>query len=74
MKELGELVQRVKVKEFIQFGDKLKEIVQQKIAEHPRIVQHRETVDRFTKQKEIYSQIGKSPEQKSEKEPEENQE
>lgn len=71
MENIKTLIQHVAEKEFIQFGDELKSIVQEKISAHPRMVQHNEKVRINTEQKEIYSKIEqyiKEPEKEPEQE------
>ena len=57
MEQLDTLIQHCADKEFTQFGELFKDVMQKKIDEHPRMVTHKETVDNFKRQKEIYSNV-----------------
>jgi len=57
MENIKTLITHAQNKEFTQFKDSVKDIISTKISEHPRMVSHNDTVQKFEKQTNIYSQI-----------------
>lgn len=57
MEKLNTIIQHVADKEFVQFGDELKTIIQEKLSAHPRMVRHASKVKAYEEQQEIYSKV-----------------